>query len=175
MTPLMASLIIALWDVAVANTYGPELVTYRPLWLGLKATRKILYIATGISSHAVFEDNGFAHYGYQLRLAVGDPTALQPHTVPYSRSGLFAWSVRDRVWEEWWKRTQAPSVPLYQSESNLENWAEFYWHATDHPFTVRIEARPQEVEIHKVSTTLFSRNYSVSLRQGCVTPGRPPC
>ena len=141
----------------------PQLVTYRPLWLVAKAARRILYITTGISSHAVFEDNAFLHYRYQLRLMPADPTMPQV-AIPYSRNGLFAWSVRDRVWEQWWKRTQAPPVPLHEAESGLQNWAEFYWGHPPYPMTVSIEARPQDVEMRRIDTALFSRNNSIAWR-----------
>jgi hypothetical protein len=111
----------------------------------------------------VFEDNAFLHYRYQLRLMPADPTMPQV-AIPYSRNGLFAWSVRDRVWEQWWKRTQAPPVPLHEAESGLQNWAEFYWGHSKYPMTVRIEARPQDVEMRRIDTALFSRNNSIAWR-----------
>lgn len=121
-----------------------------------------IFVMTGITTHAVFGDGSFSTYTYQLRLtpviASGDATAM-----PYSRNGLLAWSVRDRAWENWWKYTQAPWVPLNEAELRLAAWADFYWHPADR-VSVRIEARPQHVELHEIDTELFSRNNAVAWR-----------
>jgi hypothetical protein len=159
LTPRHAVLLASLWVVAISISYAPGFVAYRPIWLALKAVRRVIYVTTGVASHAVFEDDGFKHYAYQLRLTAEGPDGVE-QTAPYSRSGLISWSIRDRVWEQWWKRTQAPPVPLEQAEANLAKWAAFYWPATDHPQIIRIEARQQAVQMNTIDTGLFLRNYA---------------
>jgi hypothetical protein len=148
---------IVLWGLFIGGAYAPKYVSYAPIEVILKAVRKGIFVTTGIAGHEVFADGLFAHYGYQVRLIPADLTASAA-AVPYSRNGLFAWSVRDRVWENWWKLTQAPWTPINQAESFLANWADFYWHPDS---TIRIDARLQHVEMHDIDTSLFSRNNAV--------------
>jgi hypothetical protein len=116
---------------------------------------------TGVATHAVFSEGLFVRYGYQLQLIPVGATEGSAAR-PYSRNGLLAWSVRDRVWEHWWKRTQSPWTPLAQASSLLGRWADFYWHPAAGSVTVRIDARPQHVELAGIDTALFSRNNAVA-------------
>lgn len=137
-TPRLA-LVFALWLLAVANAYYPV----------SKAARKAVYMATGIASHAVFEDDGFKGYGYQLRLL-----ALDNRMITYSRGDLFAFDIRDRVWELWWKRTQAPPLLVRDAERHLAAWIP----------DARVQARPQQVLLDNIDTRLFAVNNAVPWR-----------
>ena len=118
---------------------------------------RAVFATTGVSSHEVFSHGLFMHYGYQLRLVPTNASNGEA-AVPYSRNNLLAWSVRDRVWEHWWKRTQAPWTPVSDASFLLAHWAEYYWQPTSGPMTLRIEARQQEVKLTQVDTHLFTRN-----------------
>ena len=129
----------------------------------LRRLQKVILATTGINGYEVFADRLFVPYRYQVRLIpVGETDRA---AVPYSRDGLFAWSVRDRLWELWWKVTQAPWTPVHESELQLATWAAVYWPLKAAPITVRIEARPQHVELHSVDPTLFSRNNAVAWQE----------
>lgn len=182
-SPRLLVCVVGLWVLLIAGSYAPDvprlsysiacklglesrLAQPQPSVAGnasssftLKLARGI-FVGTGITTHAVFGDGSFSHYTYQMRLT---PVGASGYTapMPYSRDGLFAWSVRDRAWEDWWKHTQAPWVPLRESESRLAAWADFYWHPSSDWATVRIEARPQQVELNTIDTALFSRNSAV--------------
>lgn len=149
----LAAAALAMWVLAVAFTYAPRFLTLEALRLPLKLARKAIYVTTGVASHEVFADVLFRGYDYQLRVVAPDGVA-----VPYRRDNLFAWSVRDRVWEQWWKRTQAPYLPLHEAEASLGNWARCYSYPAPGISTVRVEARLQQVQMHDIDTHLFSRN-----------------
>jgi hypothetical protein len=151
--------VAVLLSILTAWVYIPNYVSYRPAQQVLKTVRKALAVATGIATHKVFEDSGFAHYEHQMRLTASGSSPDK--SIPYSRDGLYAWSVWDRVWEFWLKRTQSPFVPIPQAELNLTRWASFYWPAN----TVLIEARPQTVELHGIDTGLFSKNRAAAWRE----------
>jgi hypothetical protein len=135
--------------------------TFRHVW---DRARPLLFATTGILDHGVFDDVLFSDYRYQLRLVPGQPTAGTT-AMPYARDGLFAWSVRDRVWEHWWKRTQAPWVPPREAEARLARWVAFYWPATDQPQEICIEVRPQTIALDDVDTTVFRKNSAVAWRE----------
>jgi hypothetical protein len=59
--------LLGLWALAVLNAYQPP----------LKALRKVVYIATGIASHTVFEDEAFLRYTYQVRLVTPSHSAQE--------------------------------------------------------------------------------------------------
>jgi len=99
------SAVLCVWILCVTAAYAPEYIRPQSLELPLKAIRKAVYMTTGVASHEVFADGMFTAYRYQLRLSDGE------EMIPYDRpDGLFMWSVRDRVWEQWWKRTEAPAL-----------------------------------------------------------------
>ena len=152
--------IVIAWGLSVANMYIAKKVPYAPVQLTLRAIRKATFVAAGISAHGVFADGFFPRYTYQIRLVPEDP-ARNATPEPYSRDGLFEWGVHDRIWENWWKRTQAPWVPLDEAGPQLKIWADFYWHDAKEPVTVAIEARPQSVELHGIDPLLFARNRAV--------------
>jgi hypothetical protein len=147
--------LMTLWSLAILNAYHPP----------LKALRKAVYMGTGIASHAVFEDDAFLRYTYQLRLVI--PAGP---VIPYSRGNLIAFDVRDRVWELWWKRTQAPAVRMMDAEAHLRVWAP----------DARIEARPQTVTLNQIRPALFRDNDRVawvnvgSIQLGTVHWNRAP-
>lgn len=116
----------------------------RPQWLPVRMLHKAAWLAVGIASHEVFADDAFAHYNRQWRL-IGPDERVEP----YSRGNLFSLDVRDRVWELWWKRTQAPYAS--SPDAHLAAWAQYYWPNSP----VRIEARPQRVVTRSVEPTLF--------------------
>jgi hypothetical protein len=155
--------IVALWAGAIALVYAPQFVTNRPVWFMLKGARRVSYVATGINSRAVFLDGDFAHYQHQLRIVEIDRNGSE-RIFPYSRNGLFAWEVRDRVWNQWWKNTQGYPVPLGQAEALLGIWGERYWGPVAAPLVLRIDARNQAVAMDRIDTALFSRNAAVAWR-----------
>jgi hypothetical protein len=166
--PLSSSLAVAavvIWGLCIGVRYAPADTSYQParfilnhrLW----RVKKLVFATTGVQSHGVFSDGLFLDYRYQLRLI---PVNFASGAVPYSRNGLFDWSVRDRVWEIWWKRAQAPWTPLHDAEFQLATWADVYWHPGAEVVTVRIEGRPQHVELHTIEPALFSRNNAVAWR-----------
>lgn len=150
---------LTLWAAAVALVYAPQFVTNRPLWLALKGLRRMSFVTTGTSNREVFADVLFIHYRYQLRLVGPDGTLL-----PYSRGNLLNWQIRDRAWDQWWKRTQGPWVPMTEADANLAAWAECCAVPTEvrYPATIRIEGRPQAVEMHAIDAALFLRNNAVA-------------
>jgi hypothetical protein len=156
---LVAAIVIA-WGLSIANMYVAKSISYTPLQLALRAVRKTTFVTAGISAHGVFADGFFPRYTYQLRFVPDDSTSNRSPE-PYSRDGLLGWEVRDCAWENWWKRTQAPWVPLDEAESHLKTWADLYWHPAREQLTVNIEARPQSVELHGIDPLLFSRNLAV--------------
>jgi hypothetical protein len=131
-----------LWATAVASVYLPQSNPAR--WL-----HKAGWLAAGIASHEVFAEGAFSHYDYQIRLVRTDGTIL-----PYSHDNLFSLDIRDRVWELWWKRTQAPNVTLTDAEAHLRAWAR----------SARVEARPQRVFTDRIDLNLFQQNNSVPWR-----------
>ncbi len=135
--------------------------TFQHVW---DRARPLLFATTGLLDHGVFDDVLFSDYRYQLRLMPGQPVAGTA-AMPYARDGLLAWSVRDRVWEHWWKRTQAPWLPLHGAEARLARWAAFYWPATDQAQEIRIEVRPQTIALEDVDTTVFRKNSTVAWRE----------
>jgi hypothetical protein len=156
--PLKSRLAVAalvLWSLCVGVVYAPKSQRWH--------INGAIFAITGIRDHAVFGDWQFSNYNYQLRLirdGFGSETA-----VPYSRNGLFDWSVRDRVWENWWKHAQAPWTSLHDAEFELVTWADVYWHSKTDSVTVQIEGRPQRVELRTIDTALFSRNNAVAWRK----------
>jgi hypothetical protein len=126
--------------------------------------RPLLFATTGLMDHGVFDDVLFSDYRYQLRLLPGKPIAGAT-AMPYARDGLLTWSVRDRVWEHWWKRTQAPWVSLREAEARLARWAAYYWPPTDQPQAIRIEVRPQTIALADVDTAVFRKNSAVAWRE----------
>jgi hypothetical protein len=149
------AVVLGVWGLAILNFYYPP----------LKALRKVVYMGAGIASHAVFENASFLRYAYQIRLVT--PTGL---IVPYSRGNLVGFDVRDRVWEWWWKRTQAPPVTMKEAETHMAVWAP----------DSRIEARPQSVELDQINPGLFRDNDHVAwlevgrIDNGSVHWNRPP-
>lgn len=153
------------WGLCIGVTYAPADASYQPARFILNRVwrvKKFVFATTGVQGHGVFADWLFQDYRYQLRLIpVGFASGA---AVPYSRDGLFDWSVRDRVWEVWWKHAQAPWTPLHDAEFQLATWADVYWHAGADAVTVRIEGRPQHVELDTIDAALFSRNNAVAWR-----------
>lgn len=131
--------VFAVWLTAIADVYYP-----------IKPARKAIYMATGISSHAVFEDDGFRGYGYQLRLIMD---GRGQSAFPYSRGNLLAWDIRDRVWELWWKRSGAPPVLVRDAERHLVAWI-----AAAGVNGARVQARVQKVVLDRVDSGLFAEN-----------------
>jgi hypothetical protein len=123
-----------------------------------------VFRATGIMDHGVFNEVLFTDYRYQVRLVPAGPGQRQGGARPYSRDGLFGWTVRDRVWEHWWKRTQAPWVGVEDAERRLGRWALFYWGAGISPREVRVEARSQEVALDRLDAGVFRRNLAAPWR-----------
>jgi hypothetical protein len=130
--PISSRLVVAgivVWSLCIGVTYAPVDASYQPARFILNRiwrVKKLVFATTGIQGHGVFADWLFQEYRYQLRLIpVGSPSGA---AMPYSRNGLFDWSVRDRLWEIWWKRAQAPWTPLHDSEFQLATWADVYWH-----------------------------------------------
>jgi hypothetical protein len=160
--PKLAALAIMLWCVSIGIVYAPAHVFSRPIQSILPLVRHRIFAITGINGHGVFADWLFLNYRYQIRLVAAD--TLRGNAMPYSRNGLFDWSVRDRVWELWWKRTQAPWTPLHDSQFQLITWASVYWPPQESSIVVYIEARPQEVKMGTVDADLFSRNNAVGWR-----------
>ena len=166
---------VVLWGLLIGTMYGSYYITYRPVYLLLRLARKATYVTTGVTSHAVFLDSQFEGYRYQLRLMPAGSTADEA-SLPYSRGGLFARYVRDRLWEDWWKRAQAPVIPMHDAEQRLAAWADAHWHPNANSLNVRIEARPQYVEMNRIDTAVFSRNEqeawravgNIELRPGAV-------
>jgi hypothetical protein len=147
--------VLTLWGLAILNVYYPP----------SKALRKAIYMATGIASRDVFADDGFLRYTHQLRLVLPEGSIM-----PYSRGNLVAFDIRDRVWELWWKRTQAPPVRVSDAEAHLAAWAQ----------DARIEARPQVVALNEIRPSLFRDNNRVewvnvgTIKNGAVSWDRPP-
>ena len=146
----------ALVMVAVLNFYLAKSVPLRGLGFALRSARRATFVLTGLSGHGVFADELFQRYNYQLRLiANGEPE-------PYSRGNQLAIGVRDRTWENWWKKTQGPWVRLPRAEANLEIWASLYWPKAN---DIEIEARPQVVDMRAADTSLFSINDRIPWRR----------
>lgn len=74
--------------------------------------------------------------------------------IPYSRGNLIAFDIRDRVWELWWKRTQAPPVLVRDAERHLTAWTR----------DARVQARPQQVLLDGIDSRLFAVNDAVPWR-----------
>jgi hypothetical protein len=150
---------VVAFGVLTAFVYIPNFLSSGRTQFVLKTIRRGLSATIGLGAHKVFEDSGFTHYDYQLRLV--QDGRVSGRAVPYARDGLYAWSIWDRVWEFWLKHTQSPFVPLPEAEINLARWAAFYWPNA----TVSIEVRPQVVEMDRIDASLFSRNFSAPWRK----------
>lgn len=135
--------VVCLWALAIADAYQPP----------AKVIRKAIYMASGIASHGVFEDDAFRRYNYQVRLV-----PREGPVIPYSRGNLVGLDIRDRVWELWWKRTEAPPVQMNDAEAHLIAWAR----------NARIEARPQIARLDEIAPDLFEENNRI----GWVEVGR---
>jgi hypothetical protein len=141
----------------IAVAYGLSVIAvYAPGYLPIKAVRKAAWLIAGVASHEVFAEGAFSRYDYQLRLVGMDGRAE-----PYSRGNLLNGDVRDRVWELWWKRTEAPPVPIGDAEAHLAAWARFYWNEKP----CRIEGRMQVAVTRAIETDLFRKNDSIPWRQ----------
>jgi hypothetical protein len=134
------------------------------LWAIWGTVQPVVFRTTGIMDHGVFDEVMFTDYRYQVRLVPDGPGQRQGGTMPYSRDGLFDWTIRDRVWEHWWKRTQAPWIPVEDAERRLGRWAIFYWSARTGPREVRVEARSQELALDRLDAGVFRRNQAAPWR-----------
>jgi len=150
LNPRAIAAVAVLWALAIASVYGPR--GYLPNRLYNKAG----WLIAGIASHEVFSDEQFDRYTYQLRLVWPDGART-----PYSRGNLFAWNVRDRVWELWWKRTQAPWGRLQDADAHLLAWARTNGNGAA---PVMIEGRPQTSLTRVINPDLFQRNNSIPWR-----------
>ncbi|HWA73371.1 MAG TPA: HTTM domain-containing protein [Polyangiaceae bacterium] len=118
-----------------------------------KLCSRVIYPLTGLSSHNVFADSLFREYNYQLRLR-----AENGGTVPYGEDGTFLHSVRDRVWEHWWKRTQSPWTTIHQSGRELARWASNYAGQKVADVSFDIEGRRQLVWTDRWAPELWRNN-----------------
>ncbi len=148
----------------IAMAYALSVATvYAPAYLPIKAVHKAAWLVAGVASHEVFAEYPFSHYNYQVRLVGNDGM-----TTPYSRGNLLDWDVRDRVWELWWKRTEAPNVAIQDANAHLLAWAQFY---CGDP--ARIEGRPQEAVTRAIDADLFHKNNAIPWSQiGSIQAGR---
>lgn len=158
--------ILALWTISTSCLYASILISRSSMSTRARTVNRILYlmnrvfyITTGNATHGVFADRLFREYNYQLRL-------VGPHetVVPYSKNNLFAWAVRDRTWNDWWKCVQAPWNSAVDRETGLTRWAHFYWPVLRTDERVRIERRPQTVYLNLIRPDLFESNNAVPWR-----------
>ncbi len=136
---------------------------YTPAYLPAKAAHKAGWLIAGVASHEVFAEYPFSHYNYQVRLVGNDGMIT-----PYSRGNLLDRGVRDRVWELWWKRSDAPNVAIQDASVHLLAWARFY---CGDP--VRIEGRRQQAVTRAIDAGLFHKNNAIPWSQiGNIQSGR---
>jgi hypothetical protein len=88
------------------------------------AVRAVAYPLAGVRSRGVFSQKLFLDYGYQLTFAADGCRDETLHA--YTVQGLLAPENRDRVWELWWKQTQAPWTSRAEAETRLARWVA-YW------------------------------------------------
>lgn len=119
---------------------------------------------TGLLSHGVFSDALFVGYGYQLRLV---PRGCREDRCvhPYRRGGLFELSVSDRVWEHWWKRTQAPWVRVRAAEEELLRFAAWWTGPPPRAQEFDLEARLQESQPPAWQAALWTSNLASPWRR----------
>lgn len=146
---------VCLWMILRVGLFAPKLTSDPAFQKYHALAYRVIFSATGITRHAVFSDSLFSGYDYQIRL-VADKA-----TFPYGSDNLFLPVVRDRLWEFWWKRTQAPWVQIGNAQSNLLRCARFF----SSPTTIVIEARPQRVVLEGIDTHLFRENNAAVWRQ----------
>jgi hypothetical protein len=172
----LASYAAVVWLLLSVGTYAADRTPDSVLGRAWDRMGPVIFATTGILNHGVFDDSLFCDYRYQVRLVNVRASSTTP-TMPYARDGLFAWSVRDRVWEHWWKRTQAPWVSPREARTRLACWATFYWPPTSGPQEIRIEVRPQAAALDGVDPARFRKNSEAPWRHlGTIrlAPGTTP-
>src|SRR5262245_50635441 len=114
---------LMLWSAWVMILLLNTLDALRPV-PGMPVVRRLMYPIAGVSQRGVFAGSMFSHYTYQLSFVADSCRDRTLHT--YQASGFLASGNRDRVWELWWKKSQAPWTAKAETEAYLSQWVA-YW------------------------------------------------